>query len=77
MLNWDDPIAQFKDEKLQEKSVLLNDTKIKDTTPQSADNTTSLEGEKHEGTLKGAAATLTGLEEVQFGAERLAVDDKK
>lgn len=72
MLNWDDPIAQFK----QSPTLTTTDVKVeippleKDTAVDAvADKERSIDVQPSE---KG----ITGLEEVQFGADRLAVDDK-
>jgi ribonucleoside-diphosphate reductase beta chain len=87
MLNWDDPIAQFKqtgqpnpaetmvDEKVlnidqeSEKSSALSEDKVISEHATAEDKATiKPENIQEQG--------VTGLEKVQFGAGRLAVDDK-
>ena len=87
MLNWDDPIAQFKTtgqpnpaeaivdeqvldiEKKPERSSATNEDKGV-STPATVEQAVTIKPEKmHE-------QGVTGLEEVEFGAGRLAVDDK-
>ena len=86
MLNWDDPIAQFKptgqpnpaeaivDEQVLniEKEPKISSVTSEDkviSTPATADQTATIKPEKMQ------EQGVTGLEEVEFGAGRLAVDD--
>ena len=87
MLNWDDPIAQFKTtgqpnpaeaivdeqvldiEKKPERSSATNEDKGV-STPATVEQAVTIKPEKMQ------EQGVTGLEEVEFGAGRLAVDDK-
>ena len=87
MLNWDDPIAQFKPtgqpnpaeaivdeqvldiEKEPERSSATSEDKVISTSA-TAEQTATSKPEKIQ------EQGVTGLEEVEFGADRLAVDDK-
>ncbi len=77
MLNWEDPIGQLKKQKKLEPAEDIDKN-------QQTEHLKSTEG-KDSSTSKGAESLsineetdgVTGLEELEFGAKRLVVDDKK
>ena len=72
MLNWDDPIAQFK------QPPTLVATEVKAEIEPLEKNQPAVEVVEKENVLDAQTNEkgITGLEEVEFGAGRLAVDDK-
>ena len=83
MLNWDDPIGLSKTKENPQPGNLLieenNQSLVEDSKPKNVINASIGEGKNSE---KGALnheeiQGVTGLEELEFGAKRLAVDDKK
>ncbi len=90
MLNWDDPIASVKSDKKQayqpqtdeDLESTLQNYNTEDTDPESvvggdaASPTPDLDAALAEAPTEEQAG-VTGLEQVEFGANRLSVDDKK
>ena len=83
MLNWDDPIGLSKTKENPQPGNLLieenNHSLVEDSKPKNVINASIDEGKNSE---KGALnheeiQGVTGLEELEFGAKRLAVDAKK
>ena len=87
MLNWDDPIAQFKPTGQPNPADTIVDEKVLNI-DQEPENSPAISEDKviYEHAATEDKATIkpeniqeqgvTGLEEVEFGAGRLAVDDK-
>lgn len=87
MLNWDDPIAQFKPtgqpnpaETIADEPVLNIDQGPEDSPARNEEQVISAPvTDEQTSTIKPEHIQeqgVTGLEEVEFGAGRLAVDDK-
>ena len=83
MLNWDDPIGLSKTKENPQPGNLLieenNQSLVEDSKPKNVINASIGEGKNSEkGVLNHEEIQgVTGLEELEFGAKRLAVDDKK
>ena len=83
MLNWDDPIGLSKTKENPQPGNLLieenNQSLVEDSKPKNVikasigEGTNSKKGALNQEEIQG----VTGLEELEFGAKRLAVDDKK
>ena len=75
MLNWDDPVAKFKQIPAAgfTRAMLASETLTSLQQAEDARETARAEASSVSMTLSGA----TGLEQVEFGARRLAVDDKQ
>jgi ribonucleoside-diphosphate reductase beta chain len=72
MLNWDDPIAQFK----QSPTLATTEAKVEMPLVEKDLPVDKIVDKERSVNVQPNEKGITGLEEVQFGAGRLAVDDK-
>ncbi len=78
-INWDDPIAQFSNERASSVAAYAVDNEVFDNSAHSSDATPVAEVMPNVAQLEPAVTGhgATGLEEIEMGARRIQVDDKQ